>query len=95
MTGKVLPVLPYSWQQSQWQQLQKLIENERLPHALLLSGCSDIGKLRFARAYRTFEAILKDNPDDATTRLFLNKTLECIASGVPDDWTGIERMTAK
>ncbi|MCB1668999.1 MAG: DNA polymerase III subunit delta' [Pseudomonadales bacterium] len=50
MTGKVLPVLPYSWQQSQWQQLQKLIENERLPHALLLSGCSDIGKLRFARA---------------------------------------------
>ncbi|MCB0565929.1 MAG: adenylate/guanylate cyclase domain-containing protein, partial [Phaeodactylibacter sp.] len=49
----------------------------------------------FARAYRTFEAILKDNPDDATTRLFLNKTLECIASGVPDDWTGIERMTAK
>ena len=49
----------------------------------------------FARAYRVFEAILKENPDDATTGLFLNKTLECIASGVPDDWTGIERMTAK
>ncbi|MCB9286733.1 MAG: response regulator [Lewinellaceae bacterium] len=49
----------------------------------------------FARAYRTFETILKENPADATTQLFLNKTLECIASGVPDDWTGIERMTAK
>ncbi|MCB0581244.1 MAG: response regulator, partial [Phaeodactylibacter sp.] len=49
----------------------------------------------FAKAYRAFEAILKENPEDATTQLFLNKTLECIASGVPDDWTGIERMTAK
>lgn len=49
----------------------------------------------FAKAYRTFEAVLKENPDDATTQLFLNKTLECIASGVPDDWTGIERMMAK
>ncbi|MCB0593785.1 MAG: response regulator [Lewinellaceae bacterium] len=49
----------------------------------------------FAKAYRTFEGILKDNPDDAATQLFLNKTLECIASGVPEDWTGIERMTAK
>ncbi|MCB0549153.1 MAG: response regulator [Phaeodactylibacter sp.] len=49
----------------------------------------------FARAYRTFEAILKENPEDATTQLFLNKTLECIATGVPDDWTGIERMMAK
>ncbi len=49
----------------------------------------------FAKAYRTFEAILQANPGDATTQLFLNKTLDCIASGVPEDWTGIERMTAK
>ncbi len=49
----------------------------------------------FAKAYRTFEAILQANPDDATTQLLLNKTLDCIANGVPEDWTGIERMTAK
>lgn len=40
----------YAWQMPQWQDLQKLISAERLPHALLLSGPSAIGKLRFAQA---------------------------------------------
>lgn len=46
----MFPIMPYSWQQEQWQQLQTLIENQRLPHALLLSGSRDIGKTQFARA---------------------------------------------
>ncbi len=44
------PQHAYAWQMPQWQDLQRLISVERLPHALLLSGPSAIGKLRFAQA---------------------------------------------
>lgn len=44
------PLVAYSWQMSQWQHLQQLIEADRLPHALLLVGPEAIGKLRFAKA---------------------------------------------
>ena len=50
MTEVILPILPYSWQQQHWQQLQQLIEIERIPHALLLAGAADIGKTQFANA---------------------------------------------
>ena len=46
----VLPLMPYSWHQDQWQQLQMLIEAQRMPHALLLAGSADTGKGRFAQA---------------------------------------------
>ena len=49
-TNEALPELPYNWQHAQWQHIQKLVESKRTPHALMLSGSSDIGKLRFARA---------------------------------------------
>lgn len=38
----------YPWQQEQWQQLSLQIEQERLPHGLLLSGAKYIGKYQFA-----------------------------------------------
>ena len=38
----------YPWQQPQWQQLNKAIEDNRLPHALLLSGQRGNGKNDFA-----------------------------------------------
>jgi len=50
MTDITLPIMPYSWQQEHWQQLQQLIESERMPHALLLNGAADIGKTQFANA---------------------------------------------
>ena len=48
------PLLAYSWQMSQWQDLQRLIVSGRLPHALLLAGPDSIGKLRFARSLAGF-----------------------------------------
>lgn len=48
------PLVAYSWQMSQWQDLQRLIDSGRLPHALLLAGPDSIGKLRFARALAGF-----------------------------------------
>ena len=38
----------FPWQQQQWQNIQQLILDERLPHALLFHGASDIGKYRMA-----------------------------------------------
>lgn len=38
----------YPWQQDQWQQLALQIEQQRLPHALLLTGSKYIGKYQFA-----------------------------------------------
>lgn len=45
------PFHPYAWQQLFWRQLDELLLQERLPHALLLSGADGIGKERFARAF--------------------------------------------
>lgn len=41
----------FPWQLQQWQQLWQAKRNERLPHALLLSGMAGIGKKRFAESF--------------------------------------------
>ena len=43
----------YSWQQSQWQGLERLVQVDKLPHALLVSGPAEIGKKQFAMALAT------------------------------------------
>lgn len=43
-------MLPLPWQETLWDTLNSSIENDRLPHALLISGPSGIGKLRLAKA---------------------------------------------
>lgn len=45
------PFHPYAWQQTFWRQLDELLVQQRLPHALLLSGADGIGKERFAKAF--------------------------------------------
>ncbi|CAA0089351.1 DNA polymerase III subunit delta' [Zhongshania aliphaticivorans] len=47
-------LVAYSWQMSQWQDMQRLIDSGRLPHALLLAGPESIGKLRFAKALAAY-----------------------------------------
>ena len=38
------------WQQQQWQRIDELFQNKKLPHALLLAGPGGVGKQRFALA---------------------------------------------
>lgn len=44
-------IRPYPWQSAAWQQLAQQAQQQRLPHALLLSGPTSIGKTVFARAF--------------------------------------------
>ena len=43
--------IPLPWQNEQWQYLQKRLQQQCLPHAILLSGMSGIGKSQFAHAF--------------------------------------------
>jgi DNA polymerase-3 subunit delta' len=42
--------IPYPWQQGAWQRIQQQIAQNKIPHALLLSGQQGIGKWHFAQS---------------------------------------------
>lgn len=42
--------IPYPWQQGAWQRIQQQILQNKVPHALLLSGQQGIGKWHFAQS---------------------------------------------
>ena len=44
----------YPWQKNQWQRLLSQHRQERLPHALLLTGAAGLGKETFARQFAQF-----------------------------------------
>ena len=39
----------YPWQQDQWQHVNHMMQQQRLPHALIIGGVPGIGKLTFAK----------------------------------------------
>ena len=49
----------------------------------------------FAMAAVTFQQIIKQNPDDHTARLLLNRSAHLITKEIGDDWKGVESMTNK
>jgi len=55
MTASDPAVLPLTqtlpWQTEQWQQLCRLLNTNRLPHAIMLSGAEDTGKRHFAERF--------------------------------------------
>lgn len=53
---------PYPWQTGLWQGLIQRLHEARLPHALLLTGMSGLGKRDFATRFA--HAILCDSPND-------------------------------
>ncbi len=51
----------YSWHQTPWSQIQLMQEQERLPHAILISGRVGLGKKAFANSL--INSILCSHPD--------------------------------
>jgi class 3 adenylate cyclase len=49
----------------------------------------------FAMAAVTFQEILKQNRDDLTAKLFLNRAAHLITQEIEDDWKGVQSMTSK
>jgi len=49
----------------------------------------------FAMAALGFQQVIKLNPEDSTAKLFLQKSGQFIATGVPQDWDGVEVMNFK
>jgi DNA polymerase-3 subunit delta' len=56
--------LPLPWQKDAWQRLQQARQQQRFPHALLITGVPGIGKLRFAEALS--QSLLCLEPDPVT-----------------------------
>jgi class 3 adenylate cyclase/ActR/RegA family two-component response regulator len=50
---------------------------------------------KFAEATLAFQDVLKQNQEDQIARLFLQKSGQYIATGVPDDWEGVEVISHK
>ncbi len=53
----------YPWQQSQWQHIEKLLQTDRLPHALSLLGNQGLGKAEFSTAIANAVLCKKPLPD--------------------------------
>jgi len=49
----------------------------------------------FAKAALAFKKVVEQNPKDRTAKLFLKKARTLDASGVTEDWTGVEMMVEK
>ena len=49
----------------------------------------------FAEAIQHFERVLKHNPDDVVTQLYLQRTAHFIKYGAPPGWEGVEMLTEK
>ena len=49
----------------------------------------------FAMAAVTFQTIFKQNREDLTAKLFLNRAAHLITQEIEDDWKGVQSMTTK
>lgn len=83
------PFHPYAWQQVFWRQLDELLVEQRLPHALLLSGADGIGKERFAKAFAA--RLLCQSPRDSVA-CGQCKSCSLLAAGTHPDfmWLTLE-----
>lgn len=83
------PFHPYAWQQVFWRQLDELLVEQRLPHALLLSGADGIGKERFAKAFAA--RLLCQSPRDGVA-CSQCKSCSLLAAGTHPDfmWLTLE-----
>ncbi|HLX90458.1 MAG TPA: adenylate/guanylate cyclase domain-containing protein [Puia sp.] len=63
--------------------------------ALFNAGVSDYLNKSFADATAKFDKVLEIHPDDMTTKMFLGNANHYITNGVPENWTGVEKMHSK
>lgn len=80
----------YPWQQTLWQRLTERQQQQRLPHAVLLSGSVGVGKQHFARQFAQY--VLCQQPQAQTS---CGRCKSCLLwqAGSHPDFVGIEPET--
>lgn len=79
---------PYPWQTTLWQGLIERLQNGRLPHALLLTGPSGMGKRDFAERFAY--AILCDSPNHDGTACGQCRGCGLMQAGSHPDYLRVE-----
>jgi len=74
---------------------EDIIERKMLSLDAFNEGMKYYFEKDFAMAAVGFQQVLRENPMDATAKLFLQKSGQFIATGVPQDWDGVEVMNSK
>jgi class 3 adenylate cyclase len=59
------------------------------------TGISNYLNSSFDNAIRAFQEVLDANPNDLTTKFFLNNATRYLKNGVPSNWMGVEQMHSK
>ncbi len=85
------PVLP--WQQPIWDRLQQQINQQRVPHALLLHGPVGTGKGQFATLLA--QRLLCSTPTDAGMACGACPSCKLQAAGTHPDWITLEPEAGK
>lgn len=73
----------------------KLLAHKLETSATFQKGLDLYLNKEFAMAAVTFQRIFKMNKQDATAKLFLNKSAQLITQELGEDWKGIEAMSTK
>jgi len=73
----------------------KLLDHKLTTSATFQKGLDLYLNKEFAMAAVTFQRIFKSNKQDATAKLFLNKSAHLITQELGEDWKGIHSMSTK
>jgi signal transduction histidine kinase/class 3 adenylate cyclase/CheY-like chemotaxis protein len=71
---------------------EPLLEKKRATLDLFSDGIRHYLAGEFDAASRALRKVVQQNPDDFTALLFLGKIDGFIRNGIPNDWTGVEKM---
>lgn len=72
-----------------------LLEGKKTEAQRFRRAVDDYFQKEFPRAAAAFREILQNVPDDRVAQLYLRKTEQLILHGVPEGWTGVERLEWK
>lgn len=71
------------------------VEKKRITARTFSEAMRDYHARDFRSAVEAMQSVLAVNPTDKTAKLLLSRAKGFLDGGVPDDWTGVEKMTGK
>ena len=74
---------------------QEMIEQKLATLEWFEQGIAHYFDQRFSQAAVQFEAVVNQHPSDRVAQFFLKRAGQYLASGIPEDWTGVEMMDQK